>query len=103
MSNRTALQGDFLIYLLGYGLAVILTLCGFGLVYFHLATPVTGFGVVLGLGFLQLIVHMRCFLHMSLRRSARADLMLVLFSILIIAVMSSGTLIVLFNLRDRMM
>jgi len=30
-------------------------------------------------------------------------LMLVLFSILIIAVMSSGTLIVLFNLRDRMM
>ena len=103
MNSRTVLQGDFLIYLLGYGLAVMLTLCAFGLVYFNLAAPVTGFSVVLGLGFLQLIVHMRCFLHMSLRRSARADLMLVLFSTLIIAVMVSGTLIVLFNLRDRMM
>ena len=51
----------------------------------------------------QTVVQFRCFLHIGLRRSARADLLLVLFSVLIIALMVSGTLVVIFNLRERMM
>jgi len=98
-----ALRGDFITYVAGYLLALVLTGAAFAVVDFHLAVPATGFALVLGLGFLQIIVHMRCFLHISLQRSARSDLMLVLFSALIIALMVGGTLVILFNLRMRMM
>ena len=57
------------------------------------------FYTVLGLGLVQL----RFFLHIDLRRSARADLQLILFSTLIISLMVGGMLVVLFNLHGRMM
>ncbi len=98
-----ALRGDFLTYATGYGLAMLLTGAAFALVYYHLAAPETAFAAILILGLVQIVVHMRCFLHMSLQRSARADLMLVLFSTLIIAFMVGGTLVIMINLRQRMM
>jgi cytochrome o ubiquinol oxidase operon protein cyoD len=58
---------------------------------------------VLVLGLAQMLVHFRCFLHIDLKRSARADLQLILFSILIIGLMVGGTLVILFNLQQRMM
>ncbi len=103
MTAWRALRGDFVTYATGYLLAMALTGIAFALVYVHLAGPRMAFIVILVLGFVQIIVHMRCFLHISLQRSARSDLILVLFSTLIIAVMVSGTLVVLFNLRMRMM
>ncbi len=71
-----------------------------------MAAPADGpdaFYAVLGLGLVQMLVHFRCFLHIDLRRSARPDLQLLLFSALIIALMVGGTLVVLFNLHGRMM
>jgi cytochrome o ubiquinol oxidase operon protein cyoD len=103
MSELRLARADLLTYGIGYVLAIALTSVAFALVYFHVASPGAAFAAVLLLGLVQIMVHMRCFLHMSLERSARSDLMLVLFSVLIIAVMVSGTLIVLFNLRMRMM
>jgi cytochrome o ubiquinol oxidase operon protein cyoD len=90
-------------YVVGYGLALLLTCAAFGLVYLHLLGGRHALYTVLGLGLVQMVVHFRCFLHIDLRRSARADLQLILFSALIIALMVGGTLIVLFNLRTRMM
>ncbi len=90
-------------YVVGYGLAGLLTVAAFGLVYFRLLGGQQAFYVVLGLGFVQLIVHFRCFLHIDLTRSSRADLQLLLFSGMIIALMVGGTLVVLFNLQSRMM
>ena len=103
MTELRALRGDFITYAIGYILALALTASAFAVVYFHLASSATGFAIILGLGLVQVIVHMRCFLHMSLQRSARSDLTLVLFSTLIIALMVGGTVVVLFNLRMRMM
>lgn len=103
MKLLDALRGDFLTYFTGYVLALILTGIAFGTVHFHWAAGPTAFYVVLALAFVQIIVHFRCFLHMALQRSARSDLMLVLFSALIISMMVGGTLVVIFNLRMRMM
>ncbi len=50
-----------------------------------------------------MLVHFRFFLHIDPKRSARADLLLLLFSSLIVALMVGGTLVVLSNLRGRMM
>ena len=50
-----------------------------------------------------MVVHFRFFLHISLKKSSREDLQLMLFSALIVTLMVSGTLVILFNLRARMM
>ncbi len=59
--------------------------------------------LVFGLALVQAVVHFRCFLHIDLSARPRDDLQLILFSTLIIALMVGGTLVVLFNLRMRMM
>lgn len=97
------LRRDFFTYATGYVLAVLLTLAAFGIVYFHLWTRDYAFGAVLVLALIQMLVHMRCFLHIRLARSSRDDLQLILFSTVIIFLMVSGTFIILFNLDTRMM
>ena len=66
-------------YVVGYGLALLLTGAAFGLVYLRLLGAQPAFYTVLGLGLAQMLVHFRCFLHIDLKRSARADLQLILF------------------------
>ncbi len=103
MKISASLRRDFVTYGVGYLLAVALTGLAFGCVFFRLLPPEATFAAVLGLALLQIIVHMRCFLHISLQRSSRADLQLILFSSLIILLMVGGTLVIVTNLRMRMM
>ena len=90
-------------YVIGYALALALTCAAFASVHWRSFIPGTTLRIVLGLALVQMVVHFRYFLHISLRRSARDDLLLTLFSTLIVILMVSGTLVVLFNLRERMM
>ena len=90
-------------YAIGYVLALALTAGAFAAVRWPSFHAATIFAIVLGLALVQMIVHFRFFLHISLKRSARHDLQLILFSSMIIALMVSGTLVILFNLRGRMM
>ena len=94
---------DLVTYAVGYVLALALTCAAFGLVHWRWAFGTTAFGIVLGLALIQALVHFRCFLHVDLTRSARDDRQLILFSALIVALMVGGTLVVLLNLRMRMM
>ena len=103
MNISPSLRRDVLTYGIGYLGAVLLTGVAFACVFFRLFSPEATSGVVLALAFIQIIVHMRCFLHISLKRSARADLQLILFSATIILLMVGGTLIILGNLMARMM
>jgi cytochrome o ubiquinol oxidase operon protein cyoD len=103
MTSPRIEQGETMTYVLGYGLALLLTGAAFGLVYFRLFGGRQALYIVLGLGLVQMVVHFRCFLHIDLRRSARADLLLILFSSMVIALMVGGTLVLLFNLQQRMM
>jgi len=103
MTSPTIERGEVRGILLGYGLALLLTLSAFGLVVFHALTGRQAFYMVLGLGLVQMLVHFRFFLHIDLRRNSRPDLQLLLFSVLIVALMVGGTLVVLFNLHGRMM
>ena len=68
MNISPSLRKDFLTYAIGYLLAVALTGIAFACVYFHLMAPKTTFIVVLVLAFVQVVVHLRCFLHISLSR-----------------------------------
>ncbi|WP_239681419.1 cytochrome o ubiquinol oxidase subunit IV [Methylorubrum thiocyanatum] len=101
--NTHSRRVDLATYAIGYVLALALTCFAFALVYWRWAAVGTALGVVLGLALVQALVHFRCFLHVDLKRSARDDLQLILFSTLIVLLMVGGTLVVLFNLRMRMM
>ena len=102
-ATPASLKPELVTYVVGYFAALALTLLAFALVHWHLAQPATALGIVFALALVQIVVHFRCFLHVTLRGSARDDLQLILFSTLIVALMVGGTLIVLFNLRMRMM
>ena len=90
-------------YAIGYTLALVLTAAAFAAVRWPSLSAQTTLAVVLALALMQMVVHFRFFLHISLRKSARHDLQLILFSSLIILLMVSGTLVILSNLRIRMM
>jgi cytochrome o ubiquinol oxidase operon protein cyoD len=96
-------NNDIRAYVFGYAMALALTGAAFAAVRWQVVTARATFAIVLALALVQLVVHFRFFLHVSLRRSSRDNLWLVLFSGLIIALMVSGALVVLFNLRQRMM
>lgn len=103
MTSPQMERTETLTYVVGYGLSLLLTAAAFGLVWLRLLSGRTAFYVVLGLGLVQMLVQFRCFLHVDLRRNARADLQLIMFSALIVALMVGGTLVILFNLHARMM
>lgn len=90
-------------YVVGYALALALTGAAFAAVRWPSFAHATTLAVVLGLALVQMGVHLRFFLHVGLQRSTRENLQLILFSTLIMLLMVSGTLVVLANLRERMM
>ncbi|GHB21177.1 cytochrome o ubiquinol oxidase subunit IV [Salinicola rhizosphaerae] len=90
-------------YLWGFGLALILTLIPFGLVAFGSLSAGTIYIVIGACAILQVVVHFRFFLHITLARNKREDLQLILFTVLILTIMVGGTLWILFNLYYRMM
>lgn len=102
-ADRDERRSEVRTYLIGYVAALGLTVAAFTAVHLRLAAPRTVFAIVLALGFVQMVVQFRCFLHIGLARSSRDDLQLILFSALIVALMVGGTLVILFNLHGRMM
>lgn len=94
---------DILGYVIGYVLALALTGAAFAAVRWPSFATTTTLAIVFGLALVQAAVHFRFFLHVSLARSRREDLQLILFSTLIVILMVSGTLVILLNLRGRMM
>lgn len=94
---------ELMIYLTGYGSALVLTNAAFALVQWRVLRFAWTLGIVFGLALVQIIVHFRFFLHVSLKKSAQEDLQLVLFTTLIILLMVAGTFVILFNLHTRMM
>ena len=94
---------EIITYAVGYGLGLLLTVAAFALVHWHWASPPTALWTVFALALAQIVVHFRCFLHVTLRGPSHDDLSLILFSSVIILLMVCGTLVILFNLRMRMM
>lgn len=89
-------------YVLGFVLAVILTVPPFVLAW---TGALGGWQTVLVIAvaaLVQVVVHVRFFLHIDLDRQKREDLQLILFSALLLAMMAGGTLLVIANLAARM-
>ncbi len=88
-------------YVWGVGLALLLTLVPFALVYWA-ALPRFSLLIVIGvLAVAQMVVHFRFFLHIGFREN-REDLQLILFSTLLLIIMIGGTIWIMYSLAQRM-
>ena len=104
MNDRSASERRELgSYRLGYALALVLTGAAFALIRWRWFGARATLALVLLLGLVQVVVHFRYFLHITLARSSRDDLRMILFAVVIILLMVGGSLVILMNLRQRMM
>ena len=94
-------QREFRSYVWGAGLALLLTVIPFALVYWA-AIPRFPLLMVIGASALmQMLVHFRFFLHIGFRQK-REDLLLILFSALLLIIMVAGTIWIMASLAVRM-
>lgn len=89
--------------LIGFALAMLLTLAAFGMCFAQIGAPWVRVAVVGAMALVQVVVHLRFFLHLDLSRSRREDLQLILFALLLIILMVGGSLWILWSLQHRMM
>ncbi|WDF71691.1 cytochrome o ubiquinol oxidase subunit IV [Novosphingobium sp. KACC 22771] len=91
-------------YVIGFVLSVILTAIPFWLVMSGaIADKSTTAIVITAFAAVQVVVHMVYFLHMNGKIEGGWNLMAALFTILLVAIILSGTLWVMFHLNANMM
>ena len=92
-------------YLIGFALALLLTLLPFGLVMFSRDDFPHDFilGALALAAVVQILVHLHFFLHLDRSPDQRWNGLALLFTVIIIGIMLGGTLWIMFDLHARMM
>ncbi|PRY93801.1 cytochrome bo3 quinol oxidase subunit 4 [Hasllibacter halocynthiae] len=88
-------------YAIGAVLSAALTLLAFWAVMSHGMARSTALWIVGAAALAQIVVQMRCFLHVG-SSSKREDLHLILFSLVLGTLMVGGTIWIMSSLHDRM-
>lgn len=102
--GHEASHGSLKSYMIGFILSVILTAIPFGLVMggvldSKLLTAV----IVMGIGAVQIVVHMVYFLHMNPRSEGGWTMMALIFTLVIVGIALAGSLWVMHHLNANMM
>jgi cytochrome o ubiquinol oxidase operon protein cyoD len=102
--GHEAAHGSFKSYMIGFVLSVILTAIPFWLVMGDVfdSKAVTA-AWIMGLGAVQIVVHMIFFLHMNPRSEGGWTMMALIFTILLVVIALSGSLWVMHHLNTNMM
>ena len=99
-----ASHGTFNSYLIGFILSVILTAIPFWLVMDGvLDSKVATAAWVMGLGVVQIVVHMVYFLHMNTKSEGGWNMLALIFTLVIVAIAIAGSLWVMYHLNTNMM
>ncbi|KAA9383323.1 cytochrome o ubiquinol oxidase subunit IV [Neorhizobium galegae] len=102
--GHEAAHGTFRSYMIGFALSVILTAIPFWLVMSGAIDSklFTAF-LVMGLGVIQIVVHMVYFLHMNPRSEGGWTMMALLFTLVLVGITLAGSLWVMHHLNTNMM
>lgn len=96
-------RGSFKSYAAGFILSVALTAIAFALVMSGVVSrPAVLLGIS-GAAIVQIIVHLRYFLHLGASSTARWNVMALVFALLIMILFVGGTIWIMYSLRYRMM
>ena len=91
-------------YMTGFVLSVILTAIPFWLVMGKVfASSTTTTILILGLGMVQIVVHMIYFLHMTSKAENGWSMMSLIFTLVLVVIALSGSLWVMYHLKGNMM
>ena len=91
-------------YMTGFALAVVLTVIPFWLVMGKVfpSSSITAL-VVLGIAAVQIVVHMIYFLHMTTKSEGGWSLLALVFTLVLVVIMLSGSIWVMYHLNHNMM
>jgi cytochrome o ubiquinol oxidase subunit IV len=89
-------------YLTGFALALVLTVIPFGLVAFGTLPRGATLAVIAAAALIQVLVHLRYFLHLDLSTTPRENILAIAFAVVLIAIMVGGSLWIMFDLHYRM-
>lgn len=102
--GHEAAHGSFNSYLTGFILSVILTAIPFWLVMGNVIdSKALAVAIVMGLGAVQIVVHMIYFLHMNTKSEGGWTMLALIFTIIIVAIALAGSLWVMHHLNTNMM
>jgi cytochrome o ubiquinol oxidase operon protein cyoD len=90
-------------YLIGIVAALVLTAIPFALVATHALARPTTLIVIAVAAVIQILVHLRFFLHIGFRSTPRENLIALAFAAVLIFIMVGGSLWIMFDLYWRMM
>ena len=89
-------------YVVGFVLAVALTAIPFAVVYKHYMTPANALLVIAIAAVLQILVHLRFFLHINFTTTPRENLAAIAFTGVLLFLMLGGSFWIMFDLARRM-
>ena len=99
-----AAHGTLQSYTIGFVLSVILTAIPFWLVMKHvIVDSQTTTLIVMGLGFLQIIVHMHYFLHMNTKSEGGWTFLALTFTVVMVVITLAGSIWVMYHMNGNMM
>jgi cytochrome o ubiquinol oxidase operon protein cyoD len=96
-------HGSMRDYVIGFVLSVILTAIPFWLVMARPLSNEATAAAVLALAAIQIVVHMVYFLHLSPKAEGGWSVTALLFTIIVVAIMLSGSIWVMYHLNANMM
>ena len=102
--HEEAGHGSFKGYLTGFGLSVLLTAIPFWLVMAHVVADSRVAGLlVMGIGFVQIIVHMVYFLHMNTKSEGGWTMLALIFTVVMVVITLAGSIWVMYHMNANMM
>lgn len=90
-------------YLTGFVLSVLLTAVPFALVMMHAASATILIPTVIGIGIVQIAVHLVCFLHMNRSSSQLWNNAAFAFAVIVVGILVVGSLWIMYHLNMNMM
>ena len=96
-------RGSLKSYLTGFALSLILTAIPFALVMRGTWSPSATLAGIFGAGLVQILVHLHYFLHLDTSSAARWNMLVLIFTLLIMILFVGGTIWIMSILNYRMM
>lgn len=93
---------DLRSYLIGFVLAVVLTAVPFYLVITPVLSPQRTLMVIAAAAILQVLVHLKFFLHINFITTPKENLLAIVFTVVLIFIMTGGSFWIMFDLHARM-
>ena len=103
VDNHGASHGSVKSYMTGLVLSLSLTSMPFWMVLVGSPSHAMVLGTVVGMAVVQIFVHLIYFLHMNTSSEERWNLVALVFTVLIIAIVVVGSLWIMYNLNINMM